>query len=435
MYFKILTMAKIQAEDWLYNISKIFADHHLRRSFKRYRVIGRENIPKDGACIFASNHCSALVDAMSIIASSRGSKVFLSRSDIFQNPMVAKILNWMKILPIYRMRDGIQSVRDKNGAIMEQAVDVIYDEVPLCLFPEATHRAKHSLRHLSKGVFHIALKANSSFGDEKPVYIVPVGLEYGDYFRFRSTALVSFGTPLNVTEYMKAHEGENEAVIMNDLKAILTQKIANLISYVPDNEDYDAIWELTKIKSARRSADLVERLAKNKENISKILEFKEKEPKKAQELFRKVEEFTKKRRQKAISVLSIAKKTTFWNVLLKTFMVLLGLPLFVASAVVTSPIWIVSYLFLRNQEDEAFTNTVNIGVEMALHPLIMVVGVTLLFCLAPWEFSLLGSVFLYFSYVYFVDYKEYFRVWLSDLRWIFSKNLRNEDFLTLFAVN
>ena len=419
-------MGKIQDDDKLYSCLKFFVDHHTRRSFTRFHVIGKENIPKNGACVFGSNHCNTLMDALVLHATSRRMKVFIARGDIFKNPHTAKILKWMRILPIFRFRDGIGAVRDKNGDTIDQAVDVIHDEVPLYLFPEAAHRTKHSLRQLSKGIFHIALEANRQFGHEKPVYIVPVGLEYGDYFRFRSTILINYGKPINVTEYVKEHEGENEAVIINNLKTILTERMAGLISYIPDDEDYDAIWEITKIRSGKLPITQRMQLVRNQRNIAKVLKFREEEPEKAKTLFEKVIEFTKHRKEQGISVSSVAMRVPFWRTLWKTLMVLIGLPMFVAAATLSSPIWIVASFILNNLKDKAFRNTVNVCVELVLHPLIMATGVTLLFCLVPWEFAVLGSIFLYFCYVFYFDYCEYVRLWTSDIRWTFNKSLRKE---------
>ena len=419
-------MGKIQDDDRFYSFCRIFVDHHTRRSFTRFHVIGKENIPKDGACVFGANHCNTLMDALVLLATSWQKKVFIARGDIFKNPHTAKILKWLRILPIFRIRDGIGAVRDKNGDTIDQAVDVMHDEVPLFLFPEAAHRTKHSLRQLSKGIFHIAIEANKQFGHEKPIYIVPVGLEYGDYFRFRSTVLVNFGKPINVTEYMKEHEGENEAVIINNLKAMLTELMAELITYIPDDEDYDAIWEMTKIKAGHLPITQKMQLERNKRKVAEILEFRKNEPEKAKSLFEKVIEFTKHRKNEGISVKSVAMRNPLWRTLLKTLVVLLGLPFFLVATVVTSPIWIVAAFILKKLKDKAFRNTVNVCVELVLHPLIMAAGVTLLFCLVPWEFAVLGSIFLYYSYVLYFDYSEYVRLWTSDWRWTFNKTLRKE---------
>ena len=106
-------MGKIQDDDKLYSFVRPFVDHHTHRSFTRFHVIGRENIPRDGACIFGSNHCNTLMDALVLLATSRQKKVFIARGDIFKNRRTAKILKWLRILPIFRIRDGIGAVRDK----------------------------------------------------------------------------------------------------------------------------------------------------------------------------------------------------------------------------------------------------------------------------------------------------------------------------------
>lgn len=419
-------MGKIQDDNWLYSFLRFFVDRHTFRGFRRYRIVGRENIP-EGACLYGSNHCNTLMDAMVILATTHEKKVFIARADIFQNPKTAKILRWLRILPIYRIRDGIGAVRDKNGDTMDQAMDVMYDEVPMYLFPEATHRTKHSLRPISKGIFHIALGANNKYGKEKPVYIVPVGLEYGDYFRFRSTILLSYGEPINVSEFVKGREEENEAVILNELKTVLRERMAKLISFIPDeDEDYEAIWELTKIRAGKQPCSLKKRLENNKQKIAEILDFKEKEPEKAKTLFDKVRDFTRLRKEKKISVKSVANKATFGKTLLKSLLMLLGLPFYVAAAVVSCPIWIIAYFVLQGLKDKAFRNTANFCVEMVMHPLVMAAGITLLFCLVPWKFAALGSVFLYYSYVYFIDYNEWLRIWMSDIRLIFNGKLKEK---------
>ena len=419
-------MGKIQDDNWLYSFLRPFVDHHTFRGFRKFQIIGQDNIPK-GACVFGSNHCNTLMDAMVILGTTHEKKVFIARGDIFQNPKTAKILRWLRILPIFRIRDGIGAVRDKNGDTMDQAIDVMHDEVPMYLFPEATHRTKHSLRPLSKGIFHIALDANQKYGHEKPVYIVPVGLEYGDYFRYRSTILINYGEPINVTEFLQSREEENEAVIINELKTILRERMSKLISFIPDeDEDYEAIWELVKIRAGKQPCSLKKRLENNQKTIKEILDFKVKESGKAKTLFEKVQKFTKLRKEKKISVKSVARKATFGKTLLKTLLVLMGLPFYIAAATVTCPIWFIAYFLLKGLKDKAFRNTANYGVEFVMHPLITAVGITLLFCLVPWEIAALGSIFLYYSYVFFLDFNEFLRIWMSDIRLIFNKKLRDE---------
>lgn len=231
-------MSKIQDKDRLYLFLRPYVDWVFRRSYRRFRYIGRENIPTDGAVIFAPNHTNALCDAMAILGIDWRQKVFVARADIFHDPKRAKILTWLKIMPINRVRDGLDEVRH-NDETIDRAVDTLRDGVPFCILPEGTHRPKHSLLPLSKGIFRIALQANDTFGQEKPVYIVPVGLEYGDYFHLWDSLTVNIGKPINVTQFAADHAELSYPQLMMALRDELTQRMREQILWVPDDERYE----------------------------------------------------------------------------------------------------------------------------------------------------------------------------------------------------
>ena len=180
--------------------------------------------------IFAPNHTNALCDAMAILGIDHGQKVFVARADIFKDPKKAAILNWLKIMPISRVRDGLEEVRH-NDETMNKAVDTLRDGVPFCIFAEGTHHPDRSILPLSKGIFRIALQANESFGHEKPVYIVPVGIEYGDYFHLWDSVKVTIGEPINVTSFVESRLSfvESRAQMIMELREILTERMEALV--------------------------------------------------------------------------------------------------------------------------------------------------------------------------------------------------------------
>ena len=231
-------MSKIQDKDRLYLFLRPYVDWLFRRSYREFHYIGKENIPTDGAIIFAPNHTNALCDAMCILGIDRRQKVFVARADIFKEPKRARILTWLKIMPINRVRDGLDEVRH-NDETINKAVDTLRDGVPFCILPEGTHRPMHSLLPLNKGIFRIALQANDTFGDEKPIYIVPVGLEYGDYYHLWDSVTVNIGKPINVTEFCRQHAELTYPQQMMALREELTLRMRELILWVPDDEHYD----------------------------------------------------------------------------------------------------------------------------------------------------------------------------------------------------
>ncbi len=416
---------KIQDNNVLYSFLRPYVDFCSKHSYRRFEVHGREKLPQDGSLIFGINHSNTLMDALVVLATSRHKKVFMARGDIFANPTVAKILKFLRILPLFRIRNGVAAVRNNTGS-MEQAVDVVHDKVGLYLFPEGRHRTKHSLLQLSKGIFHIAMDSNREFGQEQPVYLVPVGIEYGDYFRFRSTCMVNFGEPINVTDFINNSTEENEAVLMNQLREMLWTRISKLITYIPDDEDYDATWEIVKMKNEKRVGGLYSKMLRNRATVEKVVQYKAEQPEESKDLFSRVLYFAKDRVKNKISVTSTAKKRPLLNSLWKLLLAIIGLPYFIASSVVNAIIWIPTVIVKSKLKDKAFSNTVCFGGKLLFSPLVFIGGTIALFCTLPWYWALGGMVLLFFSYDFWYDYQELVRRMVSDIRWAFKTKLRQE---------
>ncbi len=423
--FDIKMAKKIQDPDFWYSFLLPYVNLHTRRAYRRFEVHGKKNLPKEGGMIFGVNHSNTLMDALVLLSADNIRKVFIARGDIFKNPTVAKILHFLRILPIFRIRNGVAAVR-QNDDSLNKAVDVIHDRVDLYLFPEGTHRTKHSLMRMGKGLFHIAMDANRQFGKERPVYIIPTAIEYGDYFRYRSTAMINFGQPINVTEFLKNTTEENEAVEINQLKDLLGEEISKLFTYIPDDDDYEAIWEIVKMKNEKRAGGLYQKMLRNRATVDNVLKFREEKPEEARNLFARVMDFATERKRQKISVMSTARKYPLINFIWKLAVLLVGLPYYAASAVVNLPVWLTTWIIRKQLKDPAFGNTVSFGVEFVLFPLVFIVGTILLFCYLPWQWALGGTILLFFSYPLFIDYGELFRRWLSDVRWTFKIRLRKQ---------
>lgn len=417
--------SKIQDNNGLYTFLRPYVDFCARTSYRRFEVHGQENLPRDGALIYGINHSNTLMDALVVLATSRHKKVFMARGDIFANPAVAKILKFLRILPLFRIRNGVAAVKH-NTESMEQAVDVVHDQVGLYMFPEGRHRTKHSLLQLSKGIFHIAMDSNREFGNDRPVYLVPVGIEYGDYFRYRSTCMVHFGEAINVTDFINNSTEENEAVLMNQLRAMLSERISKLITYIPDDEDYDATWEIVKMKNEKRVGGLFKKMLRNCATVEKIQDYKESHPEESKSLFARVLDFAKDRVRNKISVTSTAKRHPLLNSLWKFLVAVIALPYFLASTVVNAIVWIPTWIVKSKLKDKAWGNTVSFAGKLLISPLIFVAGTIVLFCELPWYWALGGMALLFCSYDFWYDYLELVRRMVSDIRWAFKTKLRKE---------
>ena len=413
----------IYDKDTGYDILKPIIDYHLFHSYRKVEVHGKENIPSDGAVIIAPNHTNTLMDALVILRADKNPTVFGARADIFRYPLIARIMYFLRILPMVRQRDGLRNVL-KNHETTDIIVDTLQHKVPFCIFPEGKHRPMHSLQVLGKGAFRAALLANSKFGEEMPVYIVPAGIEYGDYFRYRSTSLVTFGKAINVTELVRTLDVENEAQLMEPLRKELSEGITGLITFIKDDEDYAAKWELTKIRALGFKGSLYEKMQHNREIVADIERQCGENPEKMQELFAKVTEFEKERRRRGISIYSFGKKNPALNILGKGLLALLGLPYFVFCALTTLPMWGIFEFLKLKIKDKAFRNTAAFGTYLAGGPIFGLIWTILAFCLVPFHYALTFFVLLLGAYPFFYDYKEFIRKWISDCRLAGDKKMK-----------
>ena len=409
-----------------YTLLRIFwVNPIIKLSLRRFVVKGKENLPKDGAIIIGCNHTSALLDPLIILRAMNRATIFMTRADIFRKPFLQKVFTFLKMLPIFRIRDGIAAVK-QNEEIIAKCGEVLYHGYPLALFPEATHRPKHSLLSLSKGIFHIAFEANKKFGHERPVYIVPMGLEYGKYFDYRSTVVATYGEAINVTEFVRQHEGEvTPARLLAMLREELASRMSKLIAYVPDTEDYDAQWELTKLCTAQKNPiSPAQRLKINQAVIKHLVEKKETDtPEATAALYADTLAFQKERREHGIHPSSTSHKYPLAASIANTLALLCALPYYLFCAITMLPSWLVSYKIVSGLKDKAFSNTARLGVNLALCPLLFIIWSIVALCTLPLIPALLGIALLIPAMAFFYDFNTFARHTLSDWRWALNKQL------------
>jgi 1-acyl-sn-glycerol-3-phosphate acyltransferase len=424
---------KIYQDDWRYSALKPIVDWCTWNGYRKTCIHGKENIPTDGAILLTPNHCNTLMDALVILRTQRKQTVFGARADLFNNSFIAKLMFFVRILPMVRQRDGLRNVL-KNKDTQETIVETLENNVRFCMYPEGTHRTKHSLQTLGKGVFRAALAANEKFGDKKPIYIVPVGIEYGDYFRYRSSALVNFGEAINVTEFIKGLDTDNEAQMMDALRKELAERMSQLITFIKADEKYDGKWALTKMVAMNRKraygefgTDLYKEMTYNREIVAEIEAACENEPEKMEEILKDAAEFEVRRKKRGISLYSFKKKSSpVMSAVGKGFAALLGLPYFLFSAVASLPMWVANEIIRSKVRDKAFRNTVSLGVKLAMTLILFPTYAALGFCLAPWWAALAFMLLWLPSFGYFYDYIEGCRRWISDIRLLKNKKLYKE---------
>lgn len=342
---------EIWEKDKRYSFFRKYVALTVRRCFRRFRCRGKQNIPTDGAVIIAPNHCNTLMDALVVLSTRQEPMVFGARADVFKNPIFAKFLKFCKMVPMVRARDGLRNV-EKNRETMETIYEAMNNNLAFVVFPEGTHRTKHSLLPIKKGIARIALTAEERFGKDKKVYIVPCGIEYGDYFHFRTTCRVAYGKPIDISSVIK----DNSDVCEAELHAIIQEKvklgISKLITYVEDDENYDAKW--AKINARRQG-----------------------------------------------------KPSIWWATLL-----VLLFPVWLVCCVLAAPQLVAAKILLGKIKDPAFSNTMRFACKLIGTPIALILWMILAAVLkASWWVTLVLAIAVMFAMNGFYDYLEFARLY------------------------
>ena len=421
---------KIQDYDRLYSMLFHYVRFSVKLSYRSILQVGEENIPKDGAIIFAPNHTNTLMDALVVLAYNCQPKVFVARADIFRNRKLAQIFTFLKIMPIMRQRDGISAVK-KNQEIIDKAVDVLKDRIPFCIFPEGTHQAKYSSLPLSKGIFRIAYQAHDLMPDV-PLYIVPVGIKYGDFFRFRSTIRMEFGKPINVGEFIAENVHMTPQEQTNVLKDLLTERLHSTIFHIPNDEDYAATYEvcnavepfeMEKLSHSGKHTLEVQHEA-NKQALKRIEALKESNSEKAKKLLELGKEASKLRKKKGIDTESASVKKPLLSRLGRVLLTLITLPYTLPVSVLASPVALLCQFIFTKLKDPAFRNSVRFVVNLVVWPLFVLIYAIIAFCLLPWQSALLATLLIMPAPFVAHELWKTARLVVSDIKFLKEKKLR-----------
>jgi 1-acyl-sn-glycerol-3-phosphate acyltransferase len=235
-------------DEWAldYWLLQRYAKLCFRIYFRKIEIANLHRISLDNPVILAPNHQNALMDAMTIVCNTNLQPVFLARADIFKGKRMSRFLNYLNIMPIYRIRDGLVNVK-KNDEIFEKTIRVLHNRNnPLILFPEGNHGDKRRLRPLVKGLYRIAFLAQERAGEKPDVKIIPVGIDYGHYQHFRSTLFINVGEPVNVSSFYKEHS-ENPVAAINSLKDTYAAEISKLMIDIQTEEYYELYMAMREI--------------------------------------------------------------------------------------------------------------------------------------------------------------------------------------------
>ncbi|MFL2577995.1 MAG: lysophospholipid acyltransferase family protein [Flavobacteriaceae bacterium] len=204
-----------------------FASHFY---FRKIKIYGLENIPKEGGVLFSPNHQGAFLDPLLVGCNIPKRVTSLTRSDVFGGPF-QWFLDALSMLPVYRIRNGYASLK-KNEAIFEKCKRILSSNQWVMMFSEASHHSEYYLQSLSKGSSRLAYEAQEA--SDNPVYIVPVGINYGHHIQPFCDLHLVFGTPIALDRF-KSGDSE-KPIVINKIRTELSDAMKKCM-WLPVNDD------------------------------------------------------------------------------------------------------------------------------------------------------------------------------------------------------
>lgn len=148
----------------------------------RWRVLGLENVPREGPVILAANHASWWDPP--IVGCSVDRQVhFMAKEEWFNTPVLGKAIAWLGAIPVKRHSADLGSLKRSLKVLSEGRV--------FGIFPEGTRSRTGQMLKPEPGVAWVALKGRAS--------VVPVAIMSS--FRWFAPLTVKIGKPLDLSSY------------------------------------------------------------------------------------------------------------------------------------------------------------------------------------------------------------------------------------------
>lgn len=360
-----------------YQLLRYYIKSAFHLYYHRLESMGKKNIPKRKPVIFAPNHQNALMDPLAVIFTNPKQTVFLTRADIFNNPVLLKIFTFLKMLPVYRIRDGAENLKN-NERVFNQSVEVLEAKASIALFAEATHTDKRRLRSLKKAVPRIAFMAEERNNFNLDLQIVPVGIYYEDFVKSNSKLFVNYGKPFDLKEYKDLYE-ENPQKAYAEFKDKLSDKIKELIIHIEDLEHY-GIYE--QIRLFYRPS-MKSKLGLKNNRLKNVFKADKTTIEKAENTFlygeQNIEVFGNQynRIEKGLSKKGLHlldfEPICLGNTIFVTFLLLLGLPIFIYGFLNSAIYYFFSMKFLKKIKDKQFHSSFKFGIGAILGPFLFLI--------------------------------------------------------------
>ena len=357
--------------------------------YRKVDIIGVETVPDTGPIIFTPNHQNALMDALAVLCTKNRQPVFVARADIFQKPLIIAALHFLRILPIYRKRDGGSS-SDNNHETFDLILKTLHSGQAVGIMPEGVHTKIKRLQMLQKGVFRLAMQAQEKYGSSPMIKIVPVGIEYTSTNKFRSDLMIKYGKAIDVSDFYDLY-AENPARAFKQMQNALMEKMRGEMIDIAGDQYYIEVERL-RLMYQRKAAQRLglnyrkaeHRLQTQQKIIAILQNYEQTNPDEMSALCLTVRNYFDIIREQNMNDWVIeGQPYSLVGLLGRILLVLLGIPFCILGMMFNYLPYRLSSFASRKVKDPQFVSSVQFVAGLALFPLYHFIMTVLLVIFIP----------------------------------------------------
>ena len=439
---KHIRWKNLEKDTFRYALIK-FVSHiwHNHVYYRHVITLNADRIPKNCPVIIAPNHQNAAMDGLAIASIYPGQMVFMARSDIFKKRMIASFLTLIKIMPIYRIRDGISNLQN-NDIVFRKTVDILRKNRPLVILPEGNHSAFKRLRMLRKGISRIAFQAEEASNFQLGLKILPVGLDYKDIRKFKSALLINFGDPINVSDFFQTYR-ENNQKGMNALREELARRLRSLIVHIESEKHYHTYINLLNLyfhkmrkRLGLRARGHAAKYFSDQKLVEVLDRFISEKPREFAEIEEKVDNYESLREKMGLRNWLFEKgRFPMAGMFLHGLILAAGFPVFLYGTVVNALPYFLPIRIASGLKDQVFASSIKYVMSLFLFPvfyliayivMLLISGNPVLSLLLLLTFPVSGII----GFRYYISWKKF----MGKYRFIINKRMQTDAFRKALSI-
>ncbi len=392
---------------------------------RKIMVVGRENIPRNKPVIYAPNHPNALNDDLAIVCSVRHQVVWLGRADLFNSALARPFLKFLKIIPVYRIRDGKENL-SRNEQTFATAVELLKKNQAIGLYPEAAHSENRRMLPHKKGIPRIVSQAGKMTGYTLDIHIVPVGIYFDRYQEFGRRLLIIYGKPVKASDYYGKYQVNDQTATIALRDDLFRAILPLTLNFSPGNhyQGFEALREILSKPLLRKSGkpeNLYNRLLTDQQIMETLGRIEAEDPTKAALLAGKALHLTEKLKALGLRNWLIDKpEEKTGKMWLRIFFLAMTTPVFAFGFLMNFlPFFLLDSLVKRKVKKEIFRSTFSFALGIFLFPMVYLLEIAALSPFLPGlGFKLLFLASLPFSGKFAWHWVILFRKTAGRWRWM-----------------